>query len=148
MYRYYVPTAGSPLKRNHETRCVQGTRWICKNNDCHNIIHLNDDTLLKETTHLLNTIIKNPDLIKEDNGCGVISNETVRIENEIRKILEHGKINKDSITEMIFRNASIKYSNINSINHITGKAEIRLQHKSAFSFFIIAILKNSYRNNP
>lgn len=96
--------------------------------------------MLKETTHLLNTIIKNPDLIKEDNGCGVISNETVRIENEIRKILEHGKINKDSITEMIFRNASIKYSNINSINHITEKlrSDFNTSPLSAFSLSLFS----------
>lgn len=34
IYKLNVPilcaNCGSPLKRNHETRCVQGTRWICK----------------------------------------------------------------------------------------------------------------------
>ena len=29
-------------------RCVQGTRWVCKNGECHNIIHLNDDTLIEQ----------------------------------------------------------------------------------------------------
>lgn len=62
-------------------------------------------TSLQPETELLNRIIKNPDLIKDNDDCGIISKETVRLENEIRKAFEHGEINKDSITEMIFRNA-------------------------------------------
>lgn len=61
IYNLNVPIlcadCGSPLKRNHEMRCVQGTRWVCKNSECHNIIHLNDDTLIEQITDLLNRII-------------------------------------------------------------------------------------------
>lgn len=144
IYNLNVPIlcadCGSTLKRNHEIRCIQGTRWICKNSECHNIIHISDDTLINEITDLLNIIIKNPDLIKEDNDSGVLSNETVRLENEIRKILEHGNINKESVTELIFRNASLKYSNINSINHITEKlrADFNTSPLSAFSLSLFS----------
>lgn len=59
IYNLNVPIlcadCGSPLKRNHEMRCVQGTRWVCKNSECHNIIHLNDDTLIEQITDLLNS---------------------------------------------------------------------------------------------
>lgn len=47
IYNLNVPIlcaeCGSQLKRNRETRCVQGTRWICKNSECHKIIHLMRD---------------------------------------------------------------------------------------------------------
>lgn len=125
IYNLNVPilcaNCGSPLKRNHEKRCVHGTRWVCKNDECHNIIHLNDNTLIEKITDLLNCIIKNPDLIKDNDDCSVISKETVGLENKIRKALEYGEINRDSIMEMIFRNASLKYANIKTMNHITEK---------------------------
>lgn len=145
IYNLNVPIlcaeCGSQFKRNRETRCVQGTRWICKNSECHKIIHLNDDTLIEQITDLLNRIIKNPDLIKDNDDCGVISKETVRLENEIRKALEHDKINKDGITEMIFRNASLKYANIKNMNHITEKlrADFNTSPLSAFSLSPISL---------
>lgn len=144
IYNLNVPIlcadCGSQLRRNHEMRCVQGTRWVCKNSECHNIIHLNDDTLIEQITDLLNRIIKNTDLIKDNDDCGVISKETVRLENEIRKALEHGEINKDSITEMIFRNASLKYTNIKNMNHITEKlrADFNTSPLSAFSLSLFS----------
>lgn len=139
IYNLNVPIlcadCGTTLKRNHEKRCVRGTRWVCKNDECHKIIHLNDDTLIEQITDLLNRLINNPQLIKEENDYGVISKETLRLENEIRKALEYGEINKDNITEMIFRNASLKYANIKTINHITEKlrADFNISPLSAFS---------------
>lgn len=72
--------------------------------------------------------------------CGIISKETVKLENEIRKALEHGEINKDSITEMIFRNASLKYANIKNMNHITEKlrADFNTSPLSAFSLSLFS----------
>lgn len=138
IYNLNVPIlcadCGTTLKRNHEKRCVQGTRWVCKNDECHRIIHLKDDTLIEQITDLLNRLINNPQL-KEENDYGVISKETLRLENEIRKALEYGEINKYNITEMIFRNASLKYANIKTINHITEKlrADFNISPLSAFS---------------
>jgi hypothetical protein len=144
IYNLNVPIlcaeCGSVLKRNHDIRCTQGTRWICKNRECHNIIHLNDNMMMKQITNLLNSIIKDPYLIKEDNDRSLVSNDTVRLENEIRKILEHGEINKDSVTELILRNASIKYSNIKTTNYITEKlrADFKMSPLSAFSLPLFA----------
>lgn len=149
IYNLNVPIlcadCGTTLKRNHEKRCVQGTRWVCKNYECHKIIHLNDDTLIEQITDLLNRIIKNPDLIKEDNDCNIISKETVRLENEIRKALEYGEFNKDNITGMIFRNASLKYANIKTINHITEKlrADFNISPLSAFSLSLFSQTVNA-----
>lgn len=79
-------------------------------------------------------------MIKDNDDCGVISKETVRLENEIRKALEHGEINKDNITEMIFRNASLKYANIKNMNHITEKlrADFNTSPLSAFSLSLFS----------
>ncbi len=92
------PNCGLKMYRYHDRRRKCTERWICKS--CRTNIPISDSCLLDEITNILNKVINNPNLIEDKQSSKESfekdpSIEVIKAENEINRILENGKLDKE-----------------------------------------------------
>ena len=90
-------------------------RWACTGLDCKEMIIKADGELLEDLTELLNMAIANPDIINIPSIKEYTpSIELQRLHNEITRLLNGIKINKEEVQEKMREYISLKYKEMNS----------------------------------
>ncbi|WP_409968480.1 recombinase family protein [Bengtsoniella intestinalis] len=96
---------GEKIQRRLKTDGTQ--RWYCPTDINHIALTVSDDSILQDILSLQN-IVAHVNLQAQTNNS--ISLETVRLQNEIDRLLEQSELQVEEIKDNIFKLASLKYS--------------------------------------
>ena len=107
------------MKRIFEPRDKIPERWKCQSSDCNTIIPISDETLLSEIHGLINTLISNPDLITSDDSNNVANTQIHRLENELKRMLDKGEVDKELFRNKLHEIASLRYNNLSTNKYAT-----------------------------
>ena len=77
--------------------------------------------MLTEITELLEHLSKHPENILLPPEEGSINLESLRIENEINRMLDSRQINKEELRTKMLESASLSYSGLNNKKYITQR---------------------------
>ena len=90
-------------------------RWACTSLDCKEMIIKADGEMIEGLTELLNMVIANPDIINIPSIKEYTpSIEVQRLHNEITRLLNGLKINKEEVQEKMREYISLKYKEMDS----------------------------------
>lgn len=90
-------------------------RWACTSLDCKEMIIKADGEMIEGLTELLNMVIANPDIINIPSTKEYTpSIEVQRLHNEITRLLNGLKINKEEVQEKMREYISLKYKEMDS----------------------------------
>ncbi len=121
--RTYCLECGHRLSRmSGNCRCA---KWDCRNSNCYRFDYrLTDNMITGAVQTVLNTVIANPDLIKNESEPSVYSPtaDVIRKQNEINQMTDSAQVDFDRIKSEIFRLAELKY-NCCTYNESPQKAE-------------------------
>lgn len=120
-------SCGEPMRRMHDSRTTHKEKWICRS--CGAAIKISDDALLKVITECMNRLIADPSILKHKPTQTEPSMETIRLRNEIGRMLDSLSIDKESLKNRIFEYASLIYTELDTNERITE--EIRAVLKKA-----------------
>lgn len=87
-------------------------KWDCHNSECSRFEYrITDNMLIGAIMNVLNTVIANPDLIKDDTSIGtyIPTAEIHRQQNEINRMIDSTQIDYDKAKDEILRLAEMKY---------------------------------------
>ena len=108
------PCCGTAMKRRFDPRTKIHGRWRCQRSDCRKLVAITDEVMLTEITELLEYLSKHPEKIQLPSEEGSINLEALRVENEIKRMLDSRQINKDDLRKKILESASLSYSGLNN----------------------------------
>ena len=120
-FNCYVVCAscGSGVKRIRNAKRDIPEYWLCENPDCKKHINISDQEFLRQTTEILNSLVKNPQSVYHDTlesssagskGYNHESPPEIRqIENEIERMMYGVDVDKEKLKELIYRCAGEKY---------------------------------------
>lgn len=121
IFRLPVPVrcecCGSPMRRLHDSRTLHKEKWICRS--CGMAIKISDDQLLAAITDRMNAIIADPTLLHHESSQTEQPAASLRMRNEIGRMLDSTVIDKDSLKNRIFECASLVYSELDTAERIT-----------------------------
>lgn len=121
IFRLPVPVrcecCGSPMRRLHDSRTPHKEKWICRS--CGMAIKISDDQLLAAITECTNAIIAAPTLLHHESSQAEQPAASLRMRNEIGRLLDSTVIDKDSLKNRIFECASLVYSELDTAKRIT-----------------------------
>lgn len=120
---------GATVKRRLKTSGEE--RWYCANNLNHISIYLKDNILIDSILAIQNHIAKNPQLAKSYDKANNISLDSIRLQNEIDKLMSQLEIDEELIKEKIMELASkrytdCQYNNDKVLKHILSQTENEL----------------------
>lgn len=131
-------SCGGELRRRHDSRSKCKQKWTCQNDDCRNIINISDNEFLQNITDCLNTVIKNPNIIKNnDIPLAEPSNDVRRLNNEISRTLEGFGFDKEILRKKMMECISLKYKEIESASYITKRMKSEFEQTSPLDTFSI-----------
>lgn len=121
IFRLPVPVrcecCGNPMRRLHDSRTAHKEKWMCRS--CGMAIKISDDQLLAAITECTNAIIAAPTLLHHESLQAEQPAASLRMRNEIGRLLDSTVINKDSLKNRIFECASLAYSELDTAERIT-----------------------------
>lgn len=121
VFRLLVPVrcecCGSPMRRIHDSRTAHKEKWICRS--CGMAIKISDNQLLAAITECMNAIIAAPTLLHHESSQAEQPDASLRMRNEIGRMLDSTVIDKDSLKNRIFECASLVYSELDTAERIT-----------------------------
>lgn len=122
-----------PMVRIHDSRTAHKEKWICRS--CGSVIKIADDLLLAAITECMNRLIENPNILKYQPSSVETPMETIRLRNEIGRLLDSPIIDKEPLKNKIFEYASLLYSELDSGEHITKKIRATLENTRPLSLY-------------
>lgn len=106
---------GSPVKRRIKTNGEE--RWYCQEDHTHIATSLTDGILLNSITSLQKILIRNPKMGEKNvPGENLRTLESMRLQNEIQRLLEKTEIDDKEIQSKILELATNRYSECGSEN--------------------------------
>lgn len=121
IFRLPVPVrcecCGNSMRRLHDSRTPHKEKWICRS--CGMAIKISDDHLLAAITECTNAIIAAPTLLHHESPQADQPPASLRMRNEIGRLLDNTVIDKDSLKNRIFECASQVYSELDTTERIT-----------------------------
>ena len=106
------PCCGTVMKRRFDPRTKIHGRWKCQSNDCRKLVAITDEVMLSDITEMLYSLIKHPDRIHIPIEDECINLEAMKIENDIRRMLDSRLINKDKVRDKLLKSAAITYTSL------------------------------------
>lgn len=100
-----------------DSRTPHKEKWICRS--CGMAIKISDDQLLAAITECTNAIIAAPTLLHHESPQADQPPASLRMRNEIGRMLDSTVIDKDSLKNRIFECASLVYSELDTAERIT-----------------------------
>ena len=120
IYKLKIPVLCSEcdgqMKRRRQADKEITEKWTCS--ECGHSVSILDIELIRKITNTLNYLILNPSLIKSD-SLSDKSIKTIKLENEINRMLEIADVDKNILQQKIFELAGLKYADLDSLSYIT-----------------------------
>lgn len=108
---------GSYMRRMHDSRTPHKEKWICRS--CGMAIKISDDQLLAAIAECTNAVIAAPTLLHHESSREDQPAVSLRMRNDIGRMLDSTVIDKDSLKNRIFECASLVYSELDTIERTT-----------------------------
>lgn len=124
---------GEPMYRIHDRRTTFGEKWTCRS--CGTVIKISDDMLLSAIIEGMNILIENPNILKHQHVQTETPMETIRLRNEIERLLDSPSIDKEPLKNKIFEYTSLLYSELDSGEHITKNIRATLENTRPLSLY-------------
>lgn len=124
---------GEPMYRIHDSRTTFGEKWTCRS--CGAVIKISDDMLLSAIIEGMNGLIENPNILKHHPAPSELPMETIRLRNEIGRLLDSPIIDKEPLKNKIFEYTSLLYSELDSGEHITKNIRATLGNTRPLSLY-------------
>lgn len=103
--------------------------WQCLNQNCKHTIFMEDDKFINRIINLLNTVIRNPDVITIPIKCNQQYDvEIIKLENEIQLALDKNEYSKEELLNKMLKCASQKYQNFNNELYLIQMMKKRFEH--------------------
>lgn len=125
------------MKRIHDTQMKVKEKWVCE--ECNHSVKISDAEFIKKITNKFNYLIKNPNVIKSESQSNT-SNETVKTENEINRMLEISNIDKTILKKKIFNLASLKYADLDSSIYISEQIKTEFENTEQLTEISLPLL--------
>lgn len=125
------------MRRTHHPKLAITERWICT--ECGQSIGIFDEELISKITDNLNYLIHNPTLIKSNSELDK-SVDTIRIENEINRMLEIADVDKNILQQKIFELAALKYTDLDSGSYISEQIKSEFENAESLKQISLSLL--------
>lgn len=130
------PKCGSEMHRRYDSRCRCRQRWTCKNDYCRQLIVLADEDLLSQITAILNQIITDPRILAVPAEITMKDDpQTIKLENEINRILGTTGYDKAELRQKMTRWLSFKYKTIDHHAYTIQQMKVYFEKSSLLSSF-------------
>ena len=129
------PSCSAVMNRRINKSARIHQRWVCSNADCKTVIGKHDEALLSEITDLLNTVIRNPQIIWLTPPSFEPSAEQRRLENEIGRILDTTGFDKDTLRNKLLECVSLKYESIDQAPYTAKRLKADFERSGLLSDF-------------
>ena len=125
------PHCGREMRRKSEVKRKNPQKWICQNKDCGEVIYKKDEELLYEITRLINELIDDPDVIKENEQINTADSELTKTDRYIQKCLEQQTFETSKLMQKLMDRISTAYQALNDDYYEVKlmKAELREMDK-------------------
>lgn len=140
------PICGEEMLRKHWKKTKYKVKWCCKNDKCDKEIHITDDTLIYSLTSVLNKIIDNPQLIKNDFNDSDVNMDVMRLENEIKRTLDSNNFDKEDLRKKMVDCVGLKYQAIGSNMAITQKLKADFEMARPLKSFSPDLFNSTVKN--
>ena len=137
------PCCGTAMKRRFDPRTKIHGRWRCQRSDCRKLVAITDEVMLTEITELLEHLSKHPENILLPPEEGSINLESLRIENEINRMLDSRQINKEELRTKMLESASLSYSGLNNKIYITQRLTNMFENYCPTGYFPMELFDQS-----
>ena len=141
IYKLKIPVLCSAcngqMKRKRHADKEITEKWTCT--ECGHSISIFDGELISKITDTLNCLIHNPTLIKS-NSVSEKSVDTIRIENEINRMLETANVDKDILQKKIFGLAALKYADLDSGSYISEQIKAEFENAEKLTKISLPLL--------
>lgn len=121
VFRLPVPVrsecCGSPMRRLHDSRTPHKEKWMCRS--CGMAIKISDNQLLAAITECTNAVIAAPTLLHHESSQTERPAVSLRMRNDIGRMLDSTVIDKDGLKNRIFECASLVYSELDTAERTT-----------------------------
>ena len=121
VFRLPVPVlcecCGNSMFRLHDSRTPHKEKWICRN--CGMAIKISDNQLLAAITECTNAVIAAPTLLHHESSQTERPAVSLRMRNDIGRMLDSTVIDKDGLKNRIFECASLVYSELDTAERTT-----------------------------
>lgn len=124
---------GEPLRRMHDSRTIHQEKWICRS--CNSAVKIPDAALLTAIVECMNRLIADPGVIRYTPAPTEPSLETLRLKNEIGRMLDSPIIDKEPLKSKIFEYASRMYDGMNTGKRITERIRAALENAEPLSSY-------------
>ena len=111
-----------------------------------NLIAITDKYFFRTICDIFNNIISNPQLLQPDNDKRTELISTIRLENELKRMLERNKSNKDEIRSKILEAVSAKYDNLHNQKYETLRLRGILLNQQQFTEFPLELFNRTVSN--
>lgn len=136
---------GTKMSRRHDSRRkASKDLWTCQNPDCRKIVNIDDDILYREITMILNRLIADPSLIRQDIiPIPDTPLEVRRLTNEVDRELDSFEFDKDKTKKAIFALSAEKYRHIDNRQHKTYVVRAEFEKSELLSCFLSELFKRT-----
>ena len=111
------------------------------------MIKISDDMLLSAITERMNSLIENPNTLRHQPVQTETPMETIRLRNEIERLLDSPIIDKEPLKNKIFEYTSLLYSELDSGEHITKNIRATLKNTRPLSLYNDELMIRQYRRS-
>lgn len=129
------PICGHKMQRRHLEKTKYKDKWTCRNSDCGKEIYILDDILLHSITRIMNRIIINPQIIKNEINDSEVNMNIIKMENEINHKLDSNKFDKDELRGMMLECTNLKYQALGSNAAVTKKLKADFEKATPLKTF-------------
>lgn len=130
------PKCRSEMRRRHGNEYTHVEKWICKNNNCHQVIAKKDVDLLEEIISILNEVIANPEKLQVPIETEREPSGELRIlDNEIARMYDSINIDKEELQKKLLKYASLRYIELNGEVCKTQRLKDRFKEASPTETF-------------
>ena len=110
------------MKHRTDRRARQSETWLCTNPKCQRKSYLTLDKIRHDVMQLMNTAIKNSEIIVSDKDCYEKDNSQVKpADSEVERMLAQEVFDKKEIQRQIIECALQKYRLCQTTAHITER---------------------------
>ena len=124
---------GEPMRRIHDSRTYHQEKWICRS--CNTVVKIPDAALFTAIVKYMNRLISNPSAIRYTPAPAELSVETLRLKNEIGRMLDSTIIDKELLKNRIFKCASRRYDELDNGKRMTERIRAALEHTGLLSVY-------------
>ena len=121
------------MRRIHDSRTSHQEKWICRS--CNTVVKIPDATLFTAIVKCMNRLITDPSVIRYIPAPIEPPAETLRLKNEVGRMLDSTIIDKEPLKNRIFECASRRYDELDNGKRMTERIRAALEHTGQLSVY-------------